>query len=46
MDARTRSNVDADFTGMFDPLTRGKIGELFSTTISITPEDTLEAKWS
>ena len=44
MDARTRSNVDADFTGMFDPLTRGKIGELFSTTTNITPEDILNGK--
>jgi hypothetical protein len=24
-----RETIDADFTGMFDPLTRGKIGELF-----------------
>jgi hypothetical protein len=44
MDARTRSNVDADFTGMFDPLTRGKIGELLSTTTYITPEDILSGK--
>ena len=44
MDARTRSNVDADFTGMFDPLTRGKIGELFSTATNITPEDILKGK--
>jgi type IV secretory pathway TraG/TraD family ATPase VirD4 len=43
-DARTRSNVDADFTGMFDPLTRDKIGELFSTTTNVTPEDILKGK--
>src|SRR5467141_4609253 len=44
MDARTRSNVDADFTGMCDPITRGKIGELFSTTTNSTPEDILKGK--
>ena len=27
--SKTRETIDADFTGMFDPLTRGKIGELF-----------------
>jgi hypothetical protein len=26
--SKTRETIDADFTGMFDPLTRGKIGEL------------------
>jgi TraM recognition site of TraD and TraG len=44
MDPDTRSNVDTDYTGMFDPLTRGKIGELFSTTTNITPEDILNGK--
>src|SRR5260370_34492500 len=44
MDARTRSNVDAYFTGMSDPLTRGKIGELLSTTTNITPEDILNGR--
>ena len=29
--SKTRDTIDADFTGMFDPLTRGKIGELFGT---------------
>jgi hypothetical protein len=29
--SKTRETIDADFTGMFDPLTRGKIGELFGT---------------
>jgi hypothetical protein len=24
---------------MFDPLTRGKIGELFGTTTNLTPDD-------
>src|SRR5258708_8295651 len=44
MDPDTRSNVDTDYTGMFDPLTRGKIGELFSTSTNITPEDILNGK--
>src|SRR6202047_702261 len=44
LDPRTRSNIDADFTGMFDPLTRGKIGELFGTTTNITPEDIFNGK--
>jgi hypothetical protein len=37
--AKTRETIDADFTGMFDPLTRGKIGELFGTTTNLTPDD-------
>src|SRR5260221_3196899 len=44
MDARTRSNVDAEFTGMFDPLTSGKIRELLITTTNITPEDILNGR--
>jgi TraM recognition site of TraD and TraG len=44
MDNRTRSNIDTDFTGMFDPLTRGKIGELFSTTTNVSPRDILNGK--
>ena len=44
LDQRTRSNIDADFTGMFDPLTRGKIGELFGTTTNISPEDIFNGK--
>jgi hypothetical protein len=30
--SKTGETIDADFTGLFDPLTRGKIGELFGTT--------------
>ena len=37
--SKTRETIDADFTGMFDPLTRGKIGELFGTTTNLTPDD-------
>jgi hypothetical protein len=35
--SKTRETIDADFTGMFDPLTRGKIGELFGTTTNLNP---------
>jgi hypothetical protein len=41
---KTRETIDADFTGMFDPLTRGKIGELFGTTTNLSPQDILEGK--
>jgi hypothetical protein len=41
---KTRETIDADFTGMFDPLTRGKIGELFGTDINLTPSDILDGK--
>jgi hypothetical protein len=44
LDPKTRSNIDADFTGMFDPLTRGKIGELFGTTTNIRPDDIMDGK--
>jgi len=44
LDQKTRSNIDADFTGMFDPLCRGKIGELFGTTTNISPDDILAGK--
>ena len=30
--AKTRDTIYAEFTAMFDPLTRGKIGELFGTS--------------
>jgi hypothetical protein len=39
--SKTRETIDADFTGMFDPLTRGKIGELFGTGTNLTPDDIL-----
>jgi hypothetical protein len=42
--SKTRETIDADFTGMFDPLTRGKIGELFGTTTDLTPDDIFNGK--
>jgi TraM recognition site of TraD and TraG len=42
--SKTRETIDADFTGMFDPLTRGKIGELFGTGTNLTPNDILDGK--
>jgi type IV secretory pathway TraG/TraD family ATPase VirD4 len=42
--SKTRETIDADFTGMFDPLTRGKIGELFGTTTNLTPDDIFNGK--
>jgi TraM recognition site of TraD and TraG len=39
---KTRETIDADFTGMFDPLTRGKIGELFGTDTNLSPTNILE----
>src|SRR5271166_763826 len=42
--SKTRETIDADFTGMFDPLTRGKIGELFGTVTNLTPDDILDGK--
>jgi type IV secretory pathway TraG/TraD family ATPase VirD4 len=44
MPSKTRETIDSDFTGMFDPLTRGKIGELFGTTTNLTPDDILAGK--
>ncbi len=41
LNAKTRDTIDADFTGMFDPLTRGKIGQLFGTISNLTPDDIL-----
>lgn len=41
---KTRETIDSDFTGMFDPLTRGKIGELFGTTTNLTPDDIFDGK--
>jgi hypothetical protein len=42
--SKTRETIDADFTGMFDPLTRGKIGELFGSGTNLTPDDILDRK--
>ena len=42
--SKTRETIDADFTGMFDPLTRGKIGELFGASTNLTPDDILAGK--
>jgi hypothetical protein len=44
LNSKTRDTIDADFTGMFDPLTRGKIGELFGTVTNLTPDDILAGK--
>ena len=44
LNSKTRETIDADFTGMFDPLTRGKIGELFGTATNLTPDDILDGK--
>src|SRR5258705_2540102 len=41
---KTRETISADFTGMFDPITRGKIGELFGTTTNLTPDDIFNSK--
>src|ERR1700758_1069432 len=41
---KTRETIDADFTGMFDPLTRGKIGELFGTDTNLSPTNIFEGK--
>jgi hypothetical protein len=42
--SKTRETIDSDFTGMFDPLTRGKIGELFGTTTNLTPDNIFDGK--
>jgi type IV secretory pathway TraG/TraD family ATPase VirD4 len=41
---KTRETIDADFTGMCDPLTRGKIGELFGTNTNLSPDDIFDGK--
>jgi hypothetical protein len=40
----TRGTVDAEFTGTFDSLRRGKIGQLFGTSTNISPEDILDGR--
>jgi hypothetical protein len=42
--SKTRETIDADFTGMFDPLTRGKIGELFGSGTNLSPDDILAGR--
>ena len=42
--SKTRETIDADFTGMFDPLTRGKVGELFGTGTNLSPDDIFAGK--
>ncbi len=44
LNSKTRGTVDADFTGMFDPLARGKIGELFGTSTNLSPDDIMAGK--
>jgi hypothetical protein len=39
LDKEVRLDVEADFTGTFDPLCRGELGELFCTTTNVTPEE-------
>lgn len=41
---KTRGTVFADIKGMLDPLTRGKIGELFGTTTNLSPDDIFAGK--
>lgn len=41
---KTRETIDADFTGMFDPLTRGRIGEMFGAPTNISPDDIFKGK--
>jgi type IV secretory pathway TraG/TraD family ATPase VirD4 len=39
LDERPRSTVQADLTGLLDPLTRGKLAEFFGTTTNLSPDD-------
>ena len=41
---KTRETIFSDFSGMFDPLTRGKIGQLFGTDTNLTPDDIFNGK--
>jgi hypothetical protein len=40
----TRGTIEAEFTGTFDPLRRGKIGELFGTYTNLSPDDILSGR--
>jgi hypothetical protein len=40
----TRGTIEAEFTGTFDSLRRGKIGQLFGITTNITPADILAGR--
>ena len=42
--APTRSTIESEFTGLFDTLRRGKIGELFGTTTNLSPADILDGR--
>jgi hypothetical protein len=39
LDKEVRLDVEADFTGTFDSVCRGELGELFCTTTNVTPEE-------
>jgi hypothetical protein len=41
LNPKTRGTVEADLTGLLDPLTRGALGELFSGQSNLTPDDVL-----
>lgn len=41
---KTRQSVISTFTSSAEPLTRGKLHELFSSGIDVTPEDAFEGK--
>src|SRR5262249_16296482 len=41
---KTPETIDAHFTGMFDSLARGKIGDLFGTDTNLSPTDILEGR--
>src|SRR5260370_24857250 len=41
---KTGDTIDGDFAGMFEPVSRGKIGELFGTTTNLTPDDIFNGK--
>jgi type IV secretory pathway TraG/TraD family ATPase VirD4 len=40
----TQATIRSDFTGMFDPLSRGAIGDLFGTTTNLTPDEIFDGK--
>jgi hypothetical protein len=42
--SKTREAIDANLTRMFDPLTRGKNGELFGSGSNLSPDDILAGR--
>jgi hypothetical protein len=42
--SKERGGIGADLTGLLDPLTRGKLAELFGTTINLSPDDLEEGR--